>query len=187
MTLSMTFLPGRRYRMLVVFGPSISPGSGPTGENPSMSTARTTVAGARLLTKAAMLDRLLPPGFTLEGEPVVTVEFSYLSDLAWLARRGYAIVKVMYPARYLPALPRSARECLGRSRRCRGRPGGGLRGHGGGSRARRHQSASRDAPVAHARLRGGTQRTADAAARDSGGGSAPVRCPLSSGAPTTHV
>jgi hypothetical protein len=105
---AMSFEPGRRYRMPVVFGPSISPRAGPDGEIPDLTAARTTVAGARFLTDAALLDRLLPPGFALEGEPVVTVEFHYLTNLAWLAGRGYNIVKILYPARFRGARDEAA-------------------------------------------------------------------------------
>lgn len=98
--MSMQFEPGRRYRMPVVFGPSVSTRQMPDGAPADMTPARTTTAGVRFLTDAARLDRLLPPGFVLDGEPVVTVEFMYLHDLPFLAGRGYAIVKVDYPARF---------------------------------------------------------------------------------------
>jgi hypothetical protein len=96
----MRFEEGRRYRMPVVFGPSVSPRQMPDGSPSNMTTARASVAGVRFLTDEKRLDRLLPPGFTLDGEPVVTVEFLYYTNLEWLAGRGYNIVKVNYPARF---------------------------------------------------------------------------------------
>ena len=98
--MSMQFEAGRRYRMPVVFGPSVSPRQMPDGAPADMTNARMTVAGVKFLTDAARLGRLLPPGFTLDGEPVVSVEFLYLSHLEWLGGRGYNIVKVDYPARF---------------------------------------------------------------------------------------
>jgi hypothetical protein len=96
----MQFEKGKRYRMPVVFGPSVSPRQMPDGSPANMTTARVTVAGVKFLTDAQRLDRLLPPGFTLDGEPVVTAEFFYFTHLEWLAGRGYNIVKVDYPARF---------------------------------------------------------------------------------------
>lgn len=51
-------------------------------------------------TRAAQLERILPPGFALRGEPVVTVSLSYFDNLYWLAGRGYGIVLVDFPVTY---------------------------------------------------------------------------------------
>ena len=96
----MQFEQGKRYRMPVVFGPSVSPRQMPDGKPADMSTAKVTTAGVRFLTDPERLDRLLPPGFTLDGDPVVTVEFMYLDQLEWLGGRGYSIAMVHYPARF---------------------------------------------------------------------------------------
>ena len=96
----MQFEQGKRYRMPVVFGPSISPRQMPDGEPADMSTAKVTTAGVRFLTDPERLDRLLPPGFTLDGDPVVTVEFMCLDQLEWLGGRSYRIAMVHYPARF---------------------------------------------------------------------------------------
>lgn len=96
----MQFEQGKRYRMPVVFGPSVSTRQMPDGKPADLTDARITTAGVKFLTDAEQLDRLLPPGFVLDGEPVVTVEFMYLSGLEFLAGRGYNIVKVDYPARF---------------------------------------------------------------------------------------
>jgi len=52
------------------------------------------------LTDRARLAALMPPGFELEGEPVVTIEFGFITNLAWLAGRGYNVLGVRWPARY---------------------------------------------------------------------------------------
>jgi hypothetical protein len=98
--MAMHFEPGKHYRMPVGFGPSVSPRAVPEGKTRDMGSARITVAGARFLTDISRLDALLPPGFAVEGEPVVTVEFHYLTRLEWLAGRGYNFVAVFFPTRF---------------------------------------------------------------------------------------
>jgi hypothetical protein len=98
--MAMSFEPGKLYRMPVGFGPSVSPRAVPEGKTRDMGSARISVAGARFLTDVSRLDALLPPGFSVEGEPVVTVEFHYLTRLEWLAGRGYNFVAVSFPARF---------------------------------------------------------------------------------------
>jgi hypothetical protein len=52
------------------------------------------------LTSAAKLEALLPPRFSMAGQPVVTVEAQYLTNIDWLAGRGYNLVAVRFPAEY---------------------------------------------------------------------------------------
>ncbi|MGO4833179.1 acetoacetate decarboxylase family protein [Rhizobiaceae sp. 2RAB30] len=52
------------------------------------------------LTDADRLSPLLPPGFSLAGEPVVTVEVQYLTELEWLAGRGYNTLGVKFGATF---------------------------------------------------------------------------------------
>lgn len=89
------------HRMPYGFGPTPGPRQGPRGEpfDWSDSPHKFTVA-ASFLTDAEPLARLLPPGFSLAGEPVVTVEFHVLSELEWLAGRGYSMLQIRCPARY---------------------------------------------------------------------------------------
>ncbi|MBB4370371.1 hypothetical protein GGD63_003166 [Bradyrhizobium sp. cir1] len=47
-----------------------------------------------------MLQRHLPEGFSLAGDPVVTVEFHYMTEIDWLAGRGYTTIHVSWPARF---------------------------------------------------------------------------------------
>lgn len=54
----------------------------------------------RYLTHAAKLEALLPPGFALRGEPVVSVSLSFFNNLYWLAGRGYGILVVDFPVTY---------------------------------------------------------------------------------------
>jgi acetoacetate decarboxylase len=46
------------------------------------------------------LERLLPPGFSLRGEPVLSVSCAWFRDLYWLAGRGYGILSIDFPVTY---------------------------------------------------------------------------------------
>jgi hypothetical protein len=50
------------------------------------------------LTNRDQLEELLPPVFELGGEPVVSVFASYMTEIEWLAGRGYNVLGVSFPA-----------------------------------------------------------------------------------------
>ncbi|MGH8782876.1 acetoacetate decarboxylase family protein [Paraburkholderia sp.] len=81
------------------FGPAPGPRQLPDAlvSDPDQNPKRTTVS-ASFLTDAACLERHLPEGFALAGEPVVTIEFHYLTEIAWLAGRGYTMIHMSWPA-----------------------------------------------------------------------------------------
>ncbi|MNV21929.1 Acetoacetate decarboxylase (ADC) [compost metagenome] len=89
-----------RHRMPVVFGPSSGPRQGPDGLPFDWTDAPRSTASVSFLTDAERLSRLLPPGFRLEGDPVVTVEATTLTDLPWLAGRGYRMLGVKFGTRF---------------------------------------------------------------------------------------
>lgn len=94
---------GVRYRMPVVFGPSVSPRQHPEGrpwriEETGIMTLET--ATVRYLTDAEKLKSLLPPGFELRGEPIISLNYSWFKDLYWLAERGYGVVMPTFPVTY---------------------------------------------------------------------------------------
>ena len=92
---------GLMYRMPYGFGPTPGPRQGPDGQTFSWThTPHKLTVATSFLTDAAKLDALLPPGFSLAGEPVVTVEFHVLSELEWLAGRGYSMLHVRFPATF---------------------------------------------------------------------------------------
>ncbi len=99
--MSFKFQPGMFYRMPVHFGPTPGPRQGPDGQafDWNRQPQRTLVVASYLSTADA-LQRLMPEGFSVEGEPVVTVEIQYWTQLAWLAGRGYNTLGVKFPARY---------------------------------------------------------------------------------------
>jgi hypothetical protein len=96
----MKFLPCLRYRMPVMFGPSISPRQGPDGIRYDFGGAQKTLVKATFLTDAEPLESLLPPNFSLDGEPTVTVEIQFYRHLEWLAGRGYNTFGIKIPVRF---------------------------------------------------------------------------------------
>lgn len=92
---------GPVYRMPYGFGPSAGPRQGPDGQRFDWTnTPRKRSVAVSYLTEAAKLARLLPPGFSLADEPVVTVELQYFTELEWLAGRGYNTLGVKFPTTY---------------------------------------------------------------------------------------
>ncbi len=89
------------YRMPAHFGPMPGPRQGPDGHpfDWSEQPDRTLIV-SRFLSDGKLLKDLLPPGFDLDGEPIVTVEVQYWRRLAWLAGRGYNTLGVKLPVRY---------------------------------------------------------------------------------------
>jgi hypothetical protein len=97
----MMFAPerGKFYRMPVPYGPMPGPRQIPAGKsvdhhrNPKRWTF-----GVSYLVEHARLEALLPPGFSLWGEPVLTVDVAYMWGIDWLAGRGYNTFGVKFPA-----------------------------------------------------------------------------------------
>ena len=95
------FDPNRIYRMPTHFGPAPGPRQMPDGiKTDSKASPRRLSVTASFLTDAAPLERHLPEGFALAGEPVVSVEFHYMTDIDWLAGRGYTMIWVSWPATF---------------------------------------------------------------------------------------
>lgn len=90
-----------RHRMPVVFGPSAGPRQGPNGERFSLVDSPREATTVEYLTDRDRLVRLVPEGCTLDGDPVVTVQHTILREQQWLAGRGYSMLGVRYPVRYI--------------------------------------------------------------------------------------
>ena len=67
---------------------------------PTGTTPKTTAIEVSFLSKAKQLEALLPPGFSLQGAPIVTVKASYMKEIEWLAGRGYNMLGVSIPAKF---------------------------------------------------------------------------------------
>ena len=95
------FEPGRIYRMPTHFGPAPGPRQMPAEADgdPTRSPHKTLIS-ASFLTEGSALERHIPERFTLAGEPVVTIEFHYMTDIDWLAGRGYTMIHVWWPVMF---------------------------------------------------------------------------------------
>lgn len=82
------------------FGPSISPRQPPSNRSYDWSFAECFSISATFPVDRAGVEGLLPPGFALLGAPELCLTFSYLTNLPWLAGRGYNTLGVTAPVRY---------------------------------------------------------------------------------------
>jgi hypothetical protein len=64
--------------------------------NPTRSPRKTLIS-ASFLTETSALERHIPERFALASDPVVTIEFHYMTDIDWLAGRGYTMIHVWWP------------------------------------------------------------------------------------------
>jgi acetoacetate decarboxylase len=95
------FEHGRIYRMPTHFGPAPGPRQIPAEANAdSNNSPRKTLISASFLTDASALERHIPDRFALVGDPVITVEFHYMTDIDWLAGRGYTMIHVWWPVMF---------------------------------------------------------------------------------------
>lgn len=101
--MTVAFKPNTRYRMPVVFGPAPGPRQKADGTPWSIDesgTANVQWATLAYRTHAAKLEALMPPGFRLNGEPIVHVTLGFFRNLYWLAGRGYGIINIEVPVTY---------------------------------------------------------------------------------------
>jgi len=83
------------------FGPRTGPRQGPDGRRfENRDTPKNTTISVSFLTDPHQLEALLPEGFELAGEPVVTVAATYMTEIEWLAGRGYNVLGVSFPATF---------------------------------------------------------------------------------------
>ena len=95
------FEKGKIYRMPTHFGPGLGPRQGPDGRSfECKDNPKNTSISVSFLTEAKLLETLLPEYFSLVGEPVVTVSATYMTEIEWLAGRGYNTLGVSFPAAF---------------------------------------------------------------------------------------
>ncbi|MCY3831663.1 MAG: acetoacetate decarboxylase family protein [Chloroflexi bacterium] len=93
--------PGKMYRMPTHFGPRAGPRQGPDGRRfECVDNPLGTAYSVSFLTNGQQLKAFLPPGFSLDGEPVVTVFSNHMTEIEWLAGRGYNVLGVSFPVRF---------------------------------------------------------------------------------------
>lgn len=110
--MSYAFVPGARYRMPTHFGPSLGPRQG-LGDRryQCLDTPGQTIIRAGFRAEAEQLERFLPPRFSLL-RPEIHFTFCYMTDVEWLAGRGYNTFGVSIPARYAGSRERIDGEIL---------------------------------------------------------------------------
>ena len=95
------FQPGKMYRMPTHFGPRTGPRQGENGRRfENQDTPKKTTVSVSFLSNREQLEALLPECFQLSGEPVVTVYAAYMTEIEWLAGRGYNVLGVSFPAAF---------------------------------------------------------------------------------------
>ncbi len=98
--MSYQFQAGQMYRMPTHFGPRTGPRRGPDGKPFACTDAKSTSYTLSFLTNAEQLENLLPAGFSLSAKPIATIAYTYMTDLEWLAGRGYNTLGLSFPAVY---------------------------------------------------------------------------------------
>ncbi len=90
------------YLMPTHFGPMSGPRQGPGGHLGAFSVdqRKSRTYAVSFLSERNQLEALLPEGFELVGEPVVTVAQTHMTEIDWLAGRGYNVLGVTVQARF---------------------------------------------------------------------------------------
>jgi len=92
---------GKYYRMPVFFGPNPCPRWTPEDVPQQFDREPLrSVLGTRYLSDKAILEAVLPEGFSVWGDPIVTVEAIYMTGFSWLAGGGYNMFDVKIPVVY---------------------------------------------------------------------------------------
>ncbi len=95
------FQAGKMYRMPTHFGPRTGPRQGENSRKfDNRGTPKTTTISVSFLSNREQLEALLPECFEMGGEPIVTAYASYMTEIEWLAGRGYNVLGVSFPATY---------------------------------------------------------------------------------------
>lgn len=97
--MSYIFQPDLMYRMPTHFGPALGPRQGPGEKKFSCKdNPKSTLISVSFLSNPDQLDALLPRGFKVGKQPIVTITASYLTEIEWLAGRGYNTLGLSFPA-----------------------------------------------------------------------------------------
>jgi hypothetical protein len=86
----------RMYRMPVVFGPAPGPRNVPKDKQRYRYVNRRVALTVYATTDEEALTPYLPPRCRLAADPLISVNVSSLTNLGWLAGRGYNIVTVQF-------------------------------------------------------------------------------------------
>ena len=89
-----------QYRMPRVFGALPGPRNVPKDKQNLPDNQTELVIAVTALTDRKLLEELLPPDCTLDGEPLLTVCMTFKSNIGWLAGRGYSILRTSFRIGY---------------------------------------------------------------------------------------
>jgi hypothetical protein len=93
--MSYQFVADRNHRMPTHFGPLPGPRQHPDGGyRPDDQTQRATSVWASFAADRDEIAALLPEGFTPSSSADVTVEVKNMTNIGWLAGRGYSVVTI---------------------------------------------------------------------------------------------
>ena len=91
--------PDKMYMMPTHFGPGMGPRQGPCGRKfECKDSPKSTSISVSFLTNREQLEEFLPERFEIGAEPVVSISASYMTEIEWLAGRGYNVLGVSFPA-----------------------------------------------------------------------------------------
>ena len=89
------------YMMPVHFGPMTGPRHDKDGGRfANKETPKSMGYSVSFLSNREQLEALVPEGFEVVGEPVVTVFTSQMKEIEWLAGRGYNVLGVTFKVAY---------------------------------------------------------------------------------------
>jgi len=99
--MSYQFQPDQYYRMPTHFGPSLGPRQGLADRRyPCIESPNLKLVSATFMADKAQLEKLLPPKFTLREPYVITFSFECITQIEWLAGRGYNTFGLSVPVTY---------------------------------------------------------------------------------------
>ncbi|PHZ84786.1 acetoacetate decarboxylase family protein [Paremcibacter congregatus] len=99
--MSYLFRPNHLYRMPTHFGPSLGARQGVNGRRyECIDGPNDLVVMATFKANKEQLEALLPPGFSLREPYTVVLDFSFITNIEWLAGRGYNTFGVSTPVTY---------------------------------------------------------------------------------------
>jgi hypothetical protein len=91
------------YIMPKGFGPAGGPRQAPNHQDYRHVPTKFTRYVVGFLGRADQISALLPPGLALRGDPVVQFQFYSLTEIPWLAGRGYNLLSMLVPVRFRSA------------------------------------------------------------------------------------
>lgn len=88
------------FRMPADFGPAPGPRNLPNSFKDLRAAGRLLINKVQARSEAAALQTILPPGLSLDGDPLINLQYVKFSNLGWLAGRGYNIIAITIPVTY---------------------------------------------------------------------------------------